>query len=257
MNQPFYNIKFSSTSCNFEIRINDIPIFSYVDTGMISTQYPINHLMLTTGNQVISMTLWPQNGQQNLTEHSKLNISITVNDTSEPSKNSMEVYVLNTPSFDGQLPVFNTKGEFRAEIPYVLKGWEESTPLKLNNALTEAVFSFYNKVYGILEVKNFDAYKAIYTTKLKEIDTALYSSAKETDSEWEDLTAYLSDADMQVVPIPKNSKPMLYGNGKVVSLQQPNLEPALFFENKAEKTQYQVPLFLHKPKNVDSFEVIR
>lgn len=105
--------------------------------------------------------------------------------------------------------------------------------------------------------ENFDTYKAIYTTKLKEIDTALYSSAKETDSEWEDLTAYLSDADMQVAPIPKNSKPMLYGNGKVVSLQQPNLEPALFFENKAEKTQYQVPLFLHKPKNVDSFEVIR
>ncbi|SHK06846.1 hypothetical protein [Pseudozobellia thermophila] len=257
MDKPFYKIKFSSTSCNFEIRINDMPVFSYVDTGMISTQYPINHLILKSGNQGISLKLWPQKSQANLTEHSKLQISILVNDTSEPSNIPTEVYVFQTPLFDKPIPLFEYKTNFKATVPYLLKGWTDSSILQINQSLTDKVFAFYNNIHTILKEKDFVAYKKIYLTKLKEVDTSIYSSQADTDSEWEELVTFLNDPEMQIAPISKNASLFLYGDEKVISLQQPNLEPALFFENKTKKTQYQIPLFLHKPKESDRLEVIR
>lgn len=256
MNHPFYKIKFSSTSCNFEIRINDIPIFTYVDAGMISTQYPINHLILESGNQEVTLRLWPQAEKQSLTEHSKLKISILVNDALESSKIPDNAMSFETPKFDKPIPIFEFKGEFRAQVPFSLKGWSESTDLIINESLTKEVYAFYNDVHRILLEKNFNAYKAIYSTKLKEIDTSIYSSQEETDNEWNELVSYLSNPAMKVAPLSKSAVLFLYGKEKVISLQQTDLDPVLFFENKMEKTQYQIPVFLHKPKGF-ALEVIR
>ncbi len=257
MKKPFYKVKFSSTSCNFEIRINDIPLFTYQETGMISTQYPINHLILISGEQKLSCRVWPQADQDSLSIHSKLTTTILLQDATDDTKEPVEIFNSGTPEFSKTTPLFEQESIFNAEVPYTLPGWYKSSKIKEKDSLEKEVISFFKSVHSILKRKDYDTYRKIYDQKLLELDIALYSSSKETVQEWNELIRYLEASGMEIAPFPNEYLLQFCGDQKVVSLIQPDFEPVLFLENKAEKTQYKIPLFLHKPRRFKSLEVIR
>ncbi|RAV30760.1 hypothetical protein [Sinomicrobium soli] len=256
MKKPFYRLKFSSRACNFNIRINDIPVFNYHDTGMISTQYPINHLILNSGEQKISMYLYPQAGQQALNEHSSLNMEIIVEDLEMNKGELVNVFEFKSPQLNESVPFFENIARFKAEVPHIVKGWSQSEELELNDSLEKRVKAFYQNVYSLLEQKKFQEYRSIYDTKINEIDRALYTSSTDTEKEWDNLINTLIESKMEAANNIEDSFLKFYGDKRVITLVTTTHEPVLFCENKEEKLVYEIELYLHKPIGSE-LEVIR
>ncbi len=256
MKKPFYRLKFSGRACNFSIRINDIPVFNYHNTGMISTQYPINHLLLNSGDQEVSVYLYPQEGHQVLNEYSSLHIEIIAEDLETKTGEVISVFELKSPELNQSVPFYETIAKFKVEIPHVIKGWSQSEELEFNDSLEKEVKAFYKDVYALLKQKNFQEYRHIYDTKISEIDRMLYTSSADTEKEWGELIDTLIASKMEAANHIEDSFLRSYGDKRVVTLVTANHEPVLFCENKDEKLVYEIELYLHKPTG-GKLEVIR
>ena len=256
--KPYYQVKFSSSSCSFEIQVNDIPAFIYHDTGMVSSQVPINHLILASGKQDISLRVFPAPGKISLDSYSNVKISVTCYESEYNDDKTFQLLEYETPEVkEAGLPFMKFRSEFEAKVPYQLNGWVSSINLKEQSSIEIEVYTYYKHVHHFLSRKDFKAFYDIYKNKLLEVDKAIYSTPEETENEWKELVGFLSDKNMKIAPFPADTELYFYGNGKVVSLLRSNFEPALYFENKEEKIEYQVPILLHKPKGSNKLEVIR
>ncbi|AND63137.1 hypothetical protein AX766_01210 [Flavobacterium covae] len=63
--KPYYHIKVKSSGVNFDIRINDLPIFRFFgESGGTNIEYPINTGILETGEQILTIKILPIKGKK-------------------------------------------------------------------------------------------------------------------------------------------------------------------------------------------------
>lgn len=255
---PYYSVEFSSTACGFEIRVNDMPAFRYNEKGMVSSEVPINHLILRSGKQKLSLQVFPVAPFNNLNRHSKVRISVSFYDAASGNFNETEVFAFETPEVpEGGIPEVGKEFFFEAKIPYQMDGWINSVDLSKQKAIKEELLKYFREVHSILSVKDFNSFRRIYDTKLIEVDKSIYSTPEETEDDWLELVEFISPEDMEVDPLPVDCQVVLYGKGKVATLLDSEHDPIIKFKSKDGKTEYQVPLLLHKPLRGEKFEVIR
>ncbi|WDF54409.1 hypothetical protein [Mucilaginibacter sp. KACC 22063] len=247
LHQPYYVIDFKGVACKFDILINDMPAYSYDDTGTLTSQVPINQLILHSGTQSLSYVMRPMAGTHHLSENSSLEIKVAVAEVLN-LRQSTVIAEFKPVKIETQTPMLELKQQFsfKAEVPYQLMGWSAGMALNHDPAIRSDLNQAYARIRQILLNKDYAAFRKLYEVKLSEVDKAIYSNAKESEDDWQEMIDYISQPGMEVKFDDKSAQMHFYGGGKVVTLIKPNHEPALYFENVKEKEEYQLPFLFYR-----------
>ncbi len=254
--KPYYMIDFSASACMFEIRINDYPVITQNIEGQVSTYIPINYAVLESGEQVVSATMLPLLGETTIHPKANLRFKIMLFDVTndfvyqEQFKEYQSVI-----DFNKKLPVLKYAVTFIAEIPYVLKAWQNGQDLSKIKEVSEKLVVAYQYIGRLINNKRYDTFKAIIERRENNMATSMYLSTQETQSR---VLGLISDfkSGFKVMPISKGVVVQIYGNGKVAALKKINGESALYLYNEETKEELMLDITFYIPEGKTAFEVI-
>lgn len=181
--KPYYTVKLQIQACNFELLLNDIPVFIYSVKGGMTNEIPLNSYILKSGEQNLKIKLTPINNQLNLSEEVDFSLDLGYNNI--VGENGLGQYIglikfqLSQEIKDKELPYFEIEIPFNAEVPwdysYILDNAQDLSTTK--NRLDPLVQKFYK----LLEQKNSKEYSALLKNKIKRQSDVKYLSKKEID----------------------------------------------------------------------------
>lgn len=187
--KPYYNVKLQIQACDFELLLNDIPVFSYSVKSGMTNEIPLNCYILKSGEQNLKIKLTPISNQLNLSEQVDLSLDLGYNNIIGESSLGQYIqsvkFQLPQEIKDEKPPYFEIKIPFIAEVP-----WDYSSILdnaqdlsKQSNLLKQTV----NKFYHILETKDSKKYFELMKGSLKIQSDVEYMSREETKKLLNDL----------------------------------------------------------------------
>lgn len=255
--EPYYLVDFNSSISNFEIYINDMPAFIHLEGGSISSHYPINHFILESGEHTIRIKILPLKGEYNLKVDSFVKVKVFYYDSSTTNyDDSVEVFSYETPDLsDLKLPVIELEAKFKAEVPYILHGWKNSSVYRATEDKDQSI-AFYKKMYGYFKEENIDMLFDMQSVKFSEIDTAMYLTENNRES-LGDLLKKLKDENFILQDFPSSFYTKNYGYGRVLSLIRENGNSIVYYKNKKTEEEFSFPVLIHKEVKSQSFEIIR
>ncbi|WP_239457907.1 hypothetical protein [Flavobacterium nitrogenifigens] len=187
--KPYYTVKLQIQACDFELLLNDIPVFSYSVKSGMTNEIPLNCYILKSGEQNLKIKLTPIINQLNLSEQVDLSLDLGYNNIIGESSLGQYIqsakFQLPQEIKDEKLPYFEMEIPFIAEVP-----WDYSSILdnaqdlsKQSNLLKQTV----NKFYHILETKDSKKYFELMKGSLKIQSDVEYMSREETKKLLNDL----------------------------------------------------------------------
>ncbi|HEY5744999.1 MAG TPA: hypothetical protein VIU12_02885 [Chryseolinea sp.] len=257
MSQPYYMIDFSATMCTFEIRINDYPVLDMEVDGQVSTLVPVNFAILETGIQKILATIRPLSKHKILAPTTNLNFDIKLFDVTHDFvfEKQFGAYQLPPITSSVKLPVVRYASSFSAEVPYVLKAWQNGIDLNEMKDLSQKLFSAYQNLSNLLKAKNYTEFTRRLARRENNMAVALYLSPAEKKAR---LNGLIRDAQngFDVMPVAKDSIVRLYGDGKVAALKKINGDSALFLYNEEKNEELMIDVGFYMAAGKSEWEVI-
>lgn len=181
-----YGVRIKSANCNFQIHINDKKVFetrkNKIGSVINGAYAPINYGLLKSGLQQISIKMLPPVvDRKTEIKHLKLgnaqlDIEIVADDFIEgKSTGEYPIYEWESPKevkfikkegiempyfTQPELPYFEHKDTFNAEVPFTINGWNESVVLFTNDTeklkiLTEEVITVFKELHQDFQNKKF------------------------------------------------------------------------------------------------------
>jgi hypothetical protein len=277
-----YCFSVSQRQCFYEILVNDVPVFSYFEDGRVVTPICINQYIYQSGKQTLTYRLYPQKageageGFEHLTEKTSVKIEVigrTEADRINAYKNQKLVLTHQSETqADGKTFVAAGKDyyeytiTFNTEVPYKLLGTSESQDLsKLDQkkllAKTEAAYLYY---WNLIKAKKMDDYFRLgFKSDIAEIISSYISKEQLEAIEEADKFHFLIPG-FKLEPL-ANYQMRLYGNGKIVCLEQTSEDTLLKNRtpiwgrcetSNGEKITKFYKLYLHIPNGKDAFEIL-
>ena len=245
--QPRYFIRPIQTNCLFEILVNGLVVHEEYTLEKLSSPKSINHTILKSGPQTITVRMYPigdaikdayGKGETITTLQSNSNVSIKVVkyeafNISDELDDEIIVMQHNSPTnkktdefLGDRLPFYEYTFTFNAEVPYQLEGWSNGEDLSKfdKDELEAAVVKFYKTYQNIYKNSDEDALAKSFYGDLLVIAQAKYSSRKEIEEMWEEMVSELYYKDKEFGAI-DNYVMRFAGNGKLVELRHPSMEP--------------------------------
>jgi len=252
--EPYFVVDFNMSICNFEILINDVSVFKKMNGGSIASHYPINHFILESGTQQISIKVFPLLGETALRKNSFLKVKVHAFDSStQDYTNLHEVFKYETPKYEGEEPPAIVKiAKFDVSIPYSINGWKSS--LEITKNMQQEVLSFYKKIH-LLATTNTNELFNLFNSKFLEVDKALYLNDN-NKNEWNDLLNKLNRGSFVLQPFPSKPIVKIQAHKKMAEVLSLDGTSVLNYINP-ERDEFNLPIFIHKKDNVSGFEIIR
>ncbi len=243
-------------------RIDDMPVYTDFNEGALkSLSFPINPLLLQSGEHILNLTLLPKSGSDfklntTLSEGYSVKIKIVRNE------NKKDIVVFEQEYKAGpnnKLPLREYIVPFNVDVPYKLSGWQNGIDLKQEdeNTLEKEVIGFYNDMIKDYETKNLKNVGEKYYKRQLENAESLYldqpqDSRKLVEELQEDLN---KKQDFKL----EHYKMEFYGNGKVVGLIRTDGEfrGKSAFLGLTDEGFYIYSLLLYRPKAGEPLQVIR
>lgn len=250
--RPFYQVKIKASSVGFDVRINDFPILQYNKKEGVSTELevPINPAILSSGTQELSIRVFPLLGQTLISEKGIFELEINKKADARVYDGKREIILQPVKMKANNLPLWEIKTKFNAEVPFSFTAWTKSQDLSEINNLNELLDNAYRKIAKIIENKNDEEFREIMK-KTYEVDIMLYEKVNEMDG-------FQTESE-RVLPM-NNCNIGLYGNNRLVRYENIELETCLktevHFDNNIKKI-YSYPIFFHLPSGANELEVIR
>lgn len=280
--EPLYYIYVNHEQCFFQVLVNDIPVFRYFIDGGIMSPIILNNYITHSGKQTITYRLYPQTkrtygeGFNVLTPYTKFDVKLYVRNNADTvnSFDNQKLILTHNLATKADKKTFIGEGKdyyeysfnFEAKVPFELKGWEDSEDLsKIDSktllAKTVAAYQYY---YNVIKNKETEAYyRLTFANTIAQIKSEYWGIDDINEGEKEDQ-AFLKDTTFKLEPL-ENYKLQLYGNGKVVCLEQTSADlrlqkrQSIWGKSKNEKGGTEatfIKLFLHIPKGKDTFEIL-
>lgn len=276
--EPEYLLRIGNNTA-YEVYVNDIPLQKHYSETQIATPLDINFLILKSGEQEVKFRLYAYENED-FDEESGIHIRVLVRDNIDVERlgigNAKETLIIEREFRVNQLinkgGYYEGEFTFTAEVPYENKGWSDGQDLTQfdKKELETAVVNFYKKMWNIYnDKKNPDQLFPYIEQKDKELVQSLFQDEYEIK---ENLKAHLRpfvNPTYQLQPL-ENYKMTLYGDGKIVALEQTSMDIRLrgrlalwakfsFEGEKSIKTSFpHLYLYLPKGKNLqDGLQIIR
>ncbi|MBE5320501.1 hypothetical protein IM793_15145 [Pedobacter sp. MR2016-19] len=238
--------------------INDVLAFSYDSGGSIYSNYPINHFILNSGTQQIKVRFKPLADSQTIHQDAEAIIKIQYLDASTVDQEQLKtVYEYKMQRVeDGKLPFLESIGEFKAEVPYQLKGWSDAGIIDVENEVAiERIHNYYHRIYTLFKNQDVDALALLLKKRYEETDTSMYLE--------EDNIAALNnifkmiDAEGYVMQdFPNVPREAFYAKNRLINLIREDKSPIISYLKKAENEEFGFPFYIYLPKGNTGFEII-
>lgn len=256
MQQPYYMIDFSASACMFEILINDYPVISMNVEGQVSTNLPINHSILESGEQVVSHKIMPLLGETSIHEKAELKYNIKLFDVSNDFvfKEQFAEYK-SEPIEDKKLPIIASNKKFNAKVPYKLEAWQNGTLLKNDDNHKQKLYFAYNEIINLINKGDYTSFQNKINTREHNMATSMYLNNFESEVRVNELLEDFKNG-FKTVPVNKNSVFHIYGFGKVAMLKKLNGESGLSLINQTTGEELMLDISFYIPQGSEKFEVI-
>jgi hypothetical protein len=257
MDQPYYVVDFSASSCRFEIRVNDLSVITINLDGQAATMVPINHAIIQSGKQEISASVLPLLGEMALSAGAQLKFDIKVFDVSHDFlfKESFATFVTTPVDESKKIPAIIHQDTFMAKVPYTLNAWQNGQELKNSEILVNQVKRACGNIQEMLKNKQYDNFKLKMSPHEKNMATALYLSDVEEKKRLDELVSDFQSG-FEVMPVPENAILQIYCKGKLVTLKRPNGDSALYLYNKETEEELMLDINFYLPLGKTQLEII-
>jgi len=259
MKEPYYLVDFNVSLANFDILINDVLVFSYDSGGSIYSNYPINHFILNSGAQQVKVRFKPLANAQTIHQEAEAVIKIQYLDASIMDQEQLKtVYEYKMPQAEaGKLPMLESIGEFKAEVPYQLLGWTDAGIIDVENeAAIERVHNYYHRIYNLFKDEDVNALAPLLKKRYEETDTSMYL-AEDNISGLNNIFKMLDNEGYVMQDFPEAPRLEFYAKNRVVNLVREDRSPIISYLKKGAGEEFGFPFYIHSPKSKNSFEIIR
>ena len=233
VNKNYYALSLSSNGCNFEILVNDVPVYRYFEMGGATGMYPLNSKILKSGEQRIKVKLYPVKGHEEKGINGEKPLLLTLKYIEDPKHGLHDFIELLSdfiPRIEPGIPYFEYETTFGAQVPYDLEEVENCIDLRDIPDIKELMIRKYTE-YGNMIINNdFQQLSDVLAYKNARISFSLYSTtagmAAEMDEMFEKMKKYdrISSMDNYVV--------RFYGDGRFAILENPeDMEQGFKVEN--------------------------
>jgi archaellum component FlaC len=284
--EPHYGIYVSSSNTNFEVRINDIPVFLEYEfiTNEISPKgsyIPINLAISKSGIQKIEVRMYPSyNRETQELEPSLKNAQVTVDVVKREYNTVKETYSEEEVLLNLSSPIEKNKvskktkfnypelteyifdANFEALVPYNIEILEKSqsmltTDLEKLKELTEQLLSKYYALSEVYDNNEISQYANLIYDKEKRTAQQLFFSESDSKKRVEQLltSGRIVKEGYKMMSF-KNFKLRFYANGKIVTLVYDEIgqvgrnKSVLRSKGDSRKSYYSL---FYKPINSDEF----
>ncbi|MBO9676262.1 MAG: hypothetical protein J7577_22670 [Sphingobacteriaceae bacterium] len=259
MKEPYYLVDFNVSLANFDILINDVLAFSYESGGSIYSNYPINHFILSSGTQQVKVRFKPLANAQTLHQEAEAVIKIQYLDASTMDQRQLKtVYEYKMPQVgERKLPMLESIGEFKAEVPYQLSGWTDAGIIDIENeAAVERIHNYYRRIYNLFKDGDINALAPLLKKRYEETDTSMYLE-EDNIAGLKNIFKMLDSEDYVMQGFPEAPRLEFYAKNMVVNLVREDRSPIISYLKKGADEEFGFPFYIHSPKSKNSFEIIR
>jgi hypothetical protein len=218
----------------YEAYVNDIMVEKNNETGMHNTLININQAILKSGTYRFRIKVYPEpqeaeKGGIQPTTLAFLKVGLAKYEKIPVGEGAMPdtyeyVQSYPIPKIDKPIPYYEVKGEFTAEVPYELEGWNKGQDLSKmdQKLLQQQVVTYYQKLWNILnngEGKRWGELTQrrrqetliFHYFKKEELEKSMQDEVNKVSKLCKDMMLPLDDYDLKI-----------YGNGKIVTLERKN-----------------------------------
>jgi hypothetical protein len=256
--QPYYQLDFSAAFCLFEVRVNDVLVFTMNLEGQTSTMIPINSAILESGKQQVAIKVLPLAGQKFLHPSAQFKYNIKVFDAA------------NDLNFKTQLPgeyavakvepvkkqnVLTQTAMFDATVPFTIKAYQNGKDLASVNGLKDKMHDAYQQLAGLIKKADVEQIKKLIANRESLTAVTMYLNKEEAADRMAGMVNNLKSG-FKLEPIPADAIVKIFGNGKLATLIRPNGEPALILKNEKDHEELQLEFSFFIPSGRTDLEII-
>lgn len=290
-----------SSSVQFEVLVNDVLLYNFKgeaskNQGGATGMHEINPLLLTSGTHEIKVRIYPAYGEKLLSGGGSVGLifqyfpfnnikNITYNSSANGSSGILldqeKEYWKDEEGEYGQanyvkahyepklplnfsgLPFYEWRSTFKADVPFNLAGWRNSTNLKEENENSDKIsaelYNEYENLYNIIRDKQIDKFVSLIEDREELIAKTLYYGSAEKSLRTDEFIKLIKNDDYELQPLYRESFYLDYqGYGKLVTfLNKADKEGVIRFKSKKNPDEniYLDFLFQRKKKG-DKLTVI-
>jgi hypothetical protein len=257
MKQTYYELDCTAFMCFFQIKINDVEVFSLNVDGQTTADIPINHGILESEIQEIEVRVLPLSGTKALHKNAYVRYKLVEFDVSSGKFeliNQLENH--QTPPVVEGIPFTISKSKFQSNVTYKLAAWQNSLNLKdLKINIKEKLIIEYNKIIHDLNSGNYQNFIEKCKKREKNVAFAMYLNESEAKNRLSKLTNDFKSG-FKAKPISKDVIVEYSALGKLACLKSLNGLSALHLENSKTDEELLLPITFHIPEGKTEFEVI-
>lgn len=257
MKQSYYEIDCTAFMCFFQIKINDVEVFSLNVDGQTTADIPINHGILERGTQEIEVKVFPLLEKKELHKAAFVKYKIVEYDVSTGKFeliSQLEGH-RTLPVIEG-IPFMAHKSKFISNVSYKIEAWQKSQNLKdLKIDVREILIVEYNKIIKDISSGNYSNYIKKNEISEKNTAIAMYLNENEAKNRQTNLIESLKSG-LEAIPVSNDVIVEYSAYGKLACLKTINGESVLRFINKETNEELIIPITFHIPEGKTEFEVI-
>jgi hypothetical protein len=257
MAQPYYQVDFSAAACLFEIRVNDVIVFTLNVPGQASTMVPMNAAILQSGKQQITIKILPLEGQQSVSAKAEFKYDIKVFDVTRGFQFMEQLPGYQFPPVDQSKPHLSLAHDsfFNAEVPYSIQAYQNGADLNRIIDLNLRLRRAYQNVADVIDRGDYEQFRRMMANKERVIATAMYLNNQESEGR---INSLIDDfkSGFKVEPLAANAVVQVYANNKIAALKKANGESALVLLNEKTKEELMIDLSFYMPPGKTELEVM-
>ncbi|MBC5837475.1 hypothetical protein [Flavobacterium muglaense] len=266
---PTYQIRFENYDCYLEFYINDVLVVYLGGKGKSAGEQHIDfpEYILKSGIQTFRVKIYPlldknKKFEKFVSREAQLKVRVVYGDYRRELSNwdnFKEVFKVELPKIETNVPFLEFKREFTATVPYELEGWSNGVDLSKEDPkeLEQEVLERMNEIASFYRDKDIEGLAREHHIRVKEFDQAYYFNTKENSASWEsEITEALNESkSIEVL----SGEMKLMANGKLVTI----LVSDGAFKNKSiirsDVGQYYdfYPQYFYRPSKGAKLQVIR
>ena len=240
----YYGVTFSSNGCNFEILVNDVPVYRFFKEGGATSFYPINPWILSSGEQRIKVRLYPVKGFEDKGILSSEPLNVVVKYLPNPAVDLNEATVVIAdfiPPVEPGTPYFEYETTFHAEVPYRAEGWANGMDLTARPEIKAEVIRKCEEIGNTIIRHDFSKLADMLAYKFGKMGATLYLSDEAIITQLEDMFEKMKEF-TAVAPM-SDYKLRMYGDGKLAILEDTNEHRLGFSLDSPDSFWYQLFYF--------------
>jgi hypothetical protein len=256
--QPYYQIDFSAALCIFEVRVNDVLVFTLDLPGQASSTIPINSAILQSGKQQISIKMLPMSGQKILNPNATFQYSIKVYDAAKDLDFKEQLpgeYAVEKVNPAKKQASLSQTATFNAEVPYNISAYQNGTDLKSVSGLNDKLRQAYQKLSELIAKGDLEQLKKLIANREQVAAVTMYLSKEETDGRMKSMLGDLKSG-FKMLPIPPNAQVKIFGNGKIASMVTPQGGSVIKLRNEKAQEEMELEFTFYIPQGKTELEII-